>query len=495
MQNKQQGQFINGKWQGGKGDAFHSINPANQKEIWNGYAASAEQVIEAYQSARAAFEEWSQTDLQTRLECVKRFESLAIENKDKLAALIAVETGKIWWDAAGEAGVIAAKVGVSVKAYEERTGHKSFETGFGRAELRHRAHGVMAILGPYNFPAHLPNGQIIPALLAGNTVVYKPSEQCPMVGEFMANLYAQAGFPKGVFNMVQGGRDIGAALLDHDELDGVLFTGSANTGAFIHKKFAGRPEIILALEMGGNNPLLVWDIADTPSSLKACASMIVQSAFITAGQRCTCARRILIEKGGRGDKIIEAVTDMVDQMIIADDPTDTSLDAFFGPVISADIASFIVKQVDALQQAGAKIIRPAVILDKGPAFVSPAILDVTGLDVADEEIFGPVMQIIRVDSLEHGIELANKTRFGLSAGLISDKRENWDVFSRKIRAGVVNFNRSTTGASGALPFGGPGASGNHSPGAYYAADFCAWPIASQISDTVSLMPAKGLVSE
>ncbi len=477
------GIYISGQWHDGQGSEFISIDPASQEVVWQGASATSIQVDKAYQAARKAFPAWSQTTFKARREIILRFKEIAIANKDKLAKLIARETGKVLWDASGESGVIGGKVDISLKAYEDRTGVSTTETAFGRASLQHRPHGVMAVLGPYNFPAHLPNGQIIPALIAGNTVVFKPSEQCPAVGEFLCDLYAQAGFPVGVINMVQGARDTGAAVLDHCEVDGVLFTGSANTGAFIHKKFGGRPEIILALEMGGNNPLLLWDVEDA----QAAASIIVQSSFVTSGQRCTCARRIILPKGKGGDAVLEAVVAMVDTMKIGawnDEET-----AFMGPVIGSAIATHIVERAGEL---GGEIIRQTKIMDRSPAFVRPGIVDVTGINVIDEEIFGPVMQVIRVSSFEEGISQANNTRFGLSAGLISDDQNKWEEFTRKIRAGVVNFNRATTGASGALPFGGPGASGNHNPGAYYAADFCAWPMASQISDTVDMLPSQGL---
>jgi succinylglutamic semialdehyde dehydrogenase len=477
------GNYIAGQWRQAGGTGFDSTNPATGEHIWDGVSANGADVAAAYDAARGAFATWGETSLDERRACVMRFKEIALAHKDELAELIARETGKVLWDAAGEAGAVAGKVDISLKAYAERTGSSSTETAFGRADLRHRPHGVMAVMGPYNFPAHLPNGQIIPALIAGNTVVYKPSEQCPAVGEFMMGLYAQAGFPDGVINMVQGARDTGTHVLDSDQLDGVLFTGSATTGAFIHQKFGGRPEIVLALEMGGNNPLLVWDAKDSA----AIASMLVQSSFITTGQRCTCARRIILPTGPKGDEIIDAVLTLTDQMKIgAWNDEDTP---FMGPLISADIAGHVVKRAADLK---GDVIREAKIMDKGPAFVSPGIVDITGVSVADEEIFGPVMQIIRVGSFEEGMQQANDTRFGLSAGLISDDTALWDSFTRKIRAGVVNFNRATTGAAGFLPFGGPGASGNHNPGAYYSADFCAWPMASQVSDTVETLPAQGL---
>jgi len=477
------GNYIAGKWQAGHGSAFSSTDPSNGAQIWAGNGASAHDVDTAYKAARGAFEKWSETSLEDRCAIAAKFKDIAAANKDKLAELIARETGKILWDAAGEAGAVAGKVDISLRAYNERTGTSSTSVAFGRADLRHRPHGVMAILGPYNFPAHLPNGQIIPALIAGNTVVYKPSEQCPAVGEFMMDLYAQAGFPPGVINMVQGALETGAAVLDHPDLNGVLFTGSAGTGAFIHKKFGGRPEVVLALEMGGNNPLLVWDVSDTD----AAANLIIQSAFITSGQRCTCARRILLPEGPRGDTIVDALVGLVDGLTVGAWNDETP--AFMGPVISADIATHVLKRAHGL---GGKVIRSAETLARGPAFVKPSIVDVTGIAVPDEEIFGPVMQIIRVPSLAAGIAEANNTRFGLSAGLLSDNHDNWELFTRKIHAGVVNFNRPTTGAAGFLPFGGPGASGNHNPGAFYAADFCAWPMASQIADEVKAVPVQGL---
>jgi len=477
------GNYIAGNWLAGSGAEFTSTNPSNGEQIWAGPSATANDVDAAYRAARGAFEMWSEMSLEDRCVIAAKFKDIAAANKDKLAELIARETGKVLWDAAGEAGAVAGKVDISLRAYNERTGVSSTEVAFGRADLRHRPHGVMAILGPYNFPAHLPNGQIIPALIAGNTVVYKPSEQCPAVGEFMMDLYAQAGFPPGVINMVQGAIETGAAILDHNELNGVLFTGSANTGAFIHKKFGGRPEVVLALEMGGNNPMLVWDVGDTD----AAANLIVQSAFITSGQRCTCARRILLPEGQDGDKIVDALVGLVDGLKVG--AWNDKEPAFMGPVISADIAAHVVKRARELSGA---VIRGAELLPRGSAFVKPSIVDVTGVSVPDEEIFGPVMQIIRVPSLMAGIAVANNTRFGLSAGLLSDNRANWDMFTRKIHAGVVNFNRPTTGAAGFLPFGGPGASGNHNPGAFYAADFCAWPMASQISDTVKAVPIQGL---
>jgi succinylglutamic semialdehyde dehydrogenase len=476
--------FINGQWALGRGDIFNSVNPSDGSEIWTGNAASDADVDAAFKAAHAAFESWSRTPINDRMAIIHRFKELAIAAKEKMGELIARETGKQLWDALGEGGALAGKVDISLAAYEDRTGELNKETAFGHAALQHRAHGVMAVLGPYNFPAHLPNGQILPALIAGNTVVFKPSEQTPAVGEALTKLYAEAGFPNGVINMVQGARATGGAVLDHPLLDGVLFTGSATTGAFIHKKFGGRPEIVLALEMGGNNPLIIWDVKDAA----AAASIIAQSAFITTGQRCTCARRLIVPEGPEGEVIIEAVANFIDRITLGGwDETAT-----MGPLISADIASYVVKNAAALADKGAKIICEAKIAENGPAFVTPGFYDITGCDVPDEEIFGPVLQVSRAANWDAAIAEANNTKFGLAAGLVSDNAKLWQDFRLRIRAGVVNFNRPTTGAASFLPFGGPGASGNHNPGAYYAADFCAWPMASQVADKPENLPMQGL---
>ena len=478
--------FINGKWVEGSGERFKSTDPAHGDDLWSGNAASATDVDAAFQAAHKAFDAWSRTPVDARIQIVEKYRDLARDAKSEMGLIIAKETGKVLWDATGEGGALSAKADISVTSYHDRTGVLSRETAFGAAQLQHRAHGVMAVLGPYNFPAHLPNGQILPALIAGNTVVFKPSEQCPAVGEALTRLYEKAGFPPGVINMVQGARDTGAAVLAHEHLDGVLFTGSASTGAYIHKLFGGRPEIILALEMGGNNPLIIWDSSDA----EAAASIALQSAFITTGQRCTCTRRLILPVGLEGDRVIEALKIQRDRLVLGSWKDGDK--ASMGPVVSAGVASHVLKSANALVDLGGRAISDATASEKGDAYVVPGVYDVTDVNVPDEEIFGPVLQIVRSNSWDQAIAIANDTRFGLAAGLVSDDADRWDDFRTRIRAGVVNFNRPTTGAASFLPFGGPGASGNHNPGAYYASDFCAWPMASQVAAKPEVLPIKGM---
>jgi len=320
--------------------------------------------------------------------------------------------------------------------------------------------------------------------LAGNTCVFKPSELAPSVAQIMAEAFAEAGLPDGVLNIVQGGRDTGAALLDGD-INGLLFTGSAQTGLFFHKHFAGRPEVILALEMGGNNPLIVWDPADVESA----ADVAAQSAFLTTGQRCSCARRVILPKGKWGDQVVEAIVERAKKLTIGDASEES---AFMGPLVSEQSAQNALDFQMMLSKKGGKSLRRLKRMERGGGFVTAGVIDVTDAkDIPDEELFGPLMQVIRVDGFDEAIARANDTRYGLSGGLISDDDALWLRAHAEMKAGILNRNRPTAGASGAMPFGGPGLSGNFRPGAYYAADYCAWPQASQVSDEVTRLGAVG----
>lgn len=478
--------YIDGHWRQGAGTAFTSTNPADDSLVWQGQAASPADVDAAFGAARAAFPAWGRAPLAERIAAVTRYKAELEARKPELAELIARETGKPLWETTGEVGAMMGKVDISVTAYSERTGGYESDTAFGFARMAHKPLGVMFVLGPYNFPGHLPNGHIIPALIAGNTIVFKPSEMTPGVGEAMVRAWEAAGLPAGVINMVQGARETGAAALDNPELDGVLFTGSWMTGKFIHEKFAGRTGIQLALEMGGNSPLIIWDVADA----RAAASIAVHSAFITAGQRCSCARRLIVPRGEAGDAVIAGIVEFAKGLTIG--KWDDAEQPFIGPLVSARAAQTVMDAQDDLIARGAVPILKVERLPLGDAFLRPGLLDVTGIDLPDEEVFGPMLQVIRVASFEDAILAANDTAYGLAAGLVSDKRELWDWFWVESRAGIVNWNRPTCGAASNMPFGGPGQSGNLRPGAYYAADYCAFPVATQAAPEPEYMAIKGI---
>jgi len=478
--------YIDGRWQGGQGDAFASLDPASGDTVWHGKAASAADVRAAFAAARTAFPQWALTDFETRRAIVERFGAILVERKDQLAELISRETGKPLWEAQGEAGAMAGKIAISIKAREERAGRRVESSDFGEAVLDHKPLGVLFVLGPYNFPGHLPNGHIVPALLAGNTLVFKPSELTPATAALMVECWEEAGLPKGVLNLVQGARETGAAALDDGDLDGVLFTGSWSTGSFIHKKFAGRTGIQLALEMGGNNPLVVWDATDAG----AAARIAILSAYISAGQRCSCARRLIVPEGAAGDAVVRAVADMAARLPIA--AWNASPEPFMGPLVTPHAADAVIKAQGELTALGGKVLLEAKRLEAGPAFVSPALIDVTGLETPDHEVFGPLLQVRRAASFEDALKEANNTAYGLAAGLVSDDAGLWKRFWAGSRAGIVNWNRPTTGAASSMPFGGPGQSGNLRPSAYYAADYCAYPVATQAASELASLPVKGI---
>lgn len=454
-----------------------SFCPASGELVWQGKTAGPEDVNATVTLARNAFDGWAGTPLTERINHILKYRQRLTDRSDPLATAISRETGKPLWEARQEVTAMINKVEISIQALHERAGEIERGCAFGRSILRHRPHGVIAVFGPYNFPGHLPNGHFVPALLAGNTIVFKPSEESPLVGEMIGELMEQSGLPHGVFNIVQGGRDTGIALADA-WIDGLLFTGSAKTGAHFRRQFVDRPEVILALELGGNNPLIAWD--GEPSAV---ASIVVASAFISTGQRCSCARRLIIPDSSTGDGFLSAVVDYARRLSIGnwDDTTEPSM----GPLVSETAADRVRTAYDSLLASGARVVLPLLTpVGRSRAFLKPAIIDVTGIHVPDEEIFGPVLQVVRVPDFDAAIRIANDTAFGLAGGLISSNRSLWNRYSRRARVGVCNWNRPTTGAAGTMPFGGLGASGNHRPSAYYAADCCAYPVASFEAESV-----------
>ncbi|NNM75843.1 succinylglutamate-semialdehyde dehydrogenase [Sphingomonas sp. ID1715] len=457
-----------------------SHEPATGCELWRAPIGDVDGEVAA---ARAAFPAWARTPLEERVAILRRFADLARERRPAFADLIARETGKPLWEAGTEVDTVVNKVEISIRALEERTGTRELGAG---AALRHKPHGVLAVLGPYNFPAHLANGHMVPALLAGNAVVFKPSEKTPASGEMLIRLYHEAGVPEGAARLLIGGPDEGRALSSHPGIDGLLFTGSARTGLALNRQFADTPEKILALEMGGNNPLIVWDADD----LDAAATIIAQSAYLSAGQRCTAARRLIVRDGDH-IALINKLNKLTDRLIVGaphDEPQ-----PFLGPVIDNDAADALTEAFLSLVERGAEVIRPLERLEPDLPFVTPALIDVTEVgDRPDAELFGPVLQLVRVSDFDAAIAEANATRYGLSASLVGGDRALFERFWTSARAGIVNWNKPTNGASSAAPFGGVGLSGNHRPSAYYAADYVAYPVVSTMADKVEGTITTGL---
>ncbi len=451
-----------------------SFEPATGAELWRG---KIDNVDAAVDRARRAWPAWAAQPLTTRMELVRRFANEVRKASDKLAELIARETGKPLWESRSEVEAVINKVEISITAYADRTGQKRLDSALqGTAAVRHKPHGVMVVLGPYNFPAHLPNGHIIPALIAGNVVIFKPSEKTPAVGQLLMECFYKAGISSTVAQFFVGGPEEGKALVAHRGIDGVLFTGSAQAGIAINKKLANNPGKIIALEMGGNNPIVV---IDTPK-INDAVNLIIQSAFTSAGQRCTAARRLII-KESMYDPIIDELKTLVSRIIVDEPFADPA--PFMGPVIDNAAAEQLVESFLYFLSNGGKAIRHMTRPKDDLPFLSPAIIDTTNMtDRPDVELFGPLLQVIKVKDFDQAIIEANRTRFGLAASLIGGTPQDYNRFWANARAGIVNWNRPTNGASSNAPFGGLGLSGNHRPAAYYAADYCAYPVASSEMD-------------
>jgi succinylglutamic semialdehyde dehydrogenase len=476
--------LIGGAWLAGSGPLLATIDPSTGRQTWTSNESTLDDVDRAVKAARAAFEDWAMTPLDARIAICQRFRDLLKEHNEELAAIIAEEVGKPLWEARTEVTTMANKVDISVQSHAARTGETAAKVADGNAVLRHRPHGVFGVFGPYNFPGHLPNGHIVPALIAGNTLVFKPSEYAPRTAVRTVQLWEQAGLPQGVLNLVNGGRATGVALSQHPDVDGILFTGSSQTGIALHRQFGGQPGKMLALEMGGNNPLVVWDV----QNIDAAVHHAVMSAFISAGQRCTCARRLIVQDGPQGQAFIDRLVDVAGKLAVG--PSNADPQPFMGPVVSAAVAKRLVQAQEMMEAQGGKVLLRMRQLDPNAGFVTAGIVDVTDAKgIPDEEWFGPLLQVIRVADFDRAIAAANATEYGLAAALLSPSEDLWKRFAIKARAGVVNWNRPTTGAASSAPFGGVGKSGNHRPSAYYAADYCAYPVAS--IETAELeLPAK-----
>ena len=461
-----------------------SYEPATGSLLWEGEHSDVAAEVER---AASAWMHWAAKPATFRIETMRRFANVVRAKEEEFADVIARETGKPLWEARTEVASVIGKVDISIAAYSERTGQRRLEGAMGaKQNLRHKPHGVMAVLGPYNFPAHLPNGHIVPALIAGNGILFKPSEKTPATAAMLVDLYHEAGIPKDLVRLVIGGPDAGKILVEHPLVNGILFTGSARTGIAINRALAAHPEKIVALEMGGNNPIIVWDTPD----LVTAATVVVQSAFTSAGQRCTAAKRLIL-RDSMAKPLMDELTKLTDRLVIDHPHADPA--PFMGPVIDAQAADGLTESFLTLMSMGGKPIRHMQRPKGELPFVSPAIIDVTNVaERPDVELFGPLLQVVQVGDFDGAIREANATRYGLSASLLGGAPEQYDQFWASIRAGIVNWNRPTNGASSAAPFGGVGVSGNHRPSAYYAADYCAYPVASTEAEQLRASIGVGL---
>ncbi len=511
--------FVDGEWVSlatpTKGvAAVESRNPAKPDEVvWRG-SPRPEHVDAAISAAREAMPEWARWGRDNRFHVLKKFADLCKANAGRMAELICDEVGKVMWEAKGEASALASKVDITldaspvgglrrVEGYElELAPQRVGRTWF-------RPHGVMAVVGPFNFPAHLPNGHIVPALAMGNTVVFKPSDKAPGVGQLLVELRAEAlakgGAPnkgRGVVNLVQGGADVASKLVTHDGLDGVLFTGSWPVGRRILESNLDRPGRIVALEMGGNNAAVVLDDAD----IRQAVIEVVRCAFNTTGQRCTCTRRVIVHEAV-ADRFLRAACECASRLVIGSPRSKEPV--FTGPIINSATRDAVLTFQQKAKKAGAQVVLEAAPVKVSRVgtdgwYISPGVMLVDrfsadactpggGFDGGcDEEIFGPLLRMTTVSDLDEAIEQCNASRYGLAASIFTRSQESAERFLFEARAGCVNVNAGTAGASSKLPFGGLGLSGNHRPAASFSLDYCAYPVAGMLERGNAAALAEGM---
>tara|TARA_B110000444_G_C18841216_1_gene599072 strand:- start:864 stop:2234 length:1371 start_codon:yes stop_codon:yes gene_type:complete len=444
--------------------------------------SSRNEINEKFKNAKLGFDSWRKTTLSHRKAILTKYKEILITNSDLLAETISKEHGKPLWDSKSEVGAMIGKIDVTFESYDDRLNAiRSVHADIG-IQARFKPFGVFAVIGPFNFPGHLPNGHIVPLLLAGNSIVFKPSSLTPETGKLIVSFLQLAGIPKDVVTLCTGH---GHEVVEHPLLDGVFFTGSTKVGHGIYKRLSDYPEKIVALEMGGNNATIV----EESGGINTAINILLQSAFISTGQRCTCTRRLIVNKGltaCEGDRIIRNLVDAADKLVIGeytDDP-----EPFMGPMISVNAVNGILDAQKHLVSLGGNILKEfKQINGTSSRLVEPGIIDVTDIkNLPDEEYFGPLLQVIRSNSFNHAIEIANDTKYGLVSGVITKNKDLFWKAEAELKTGIVNWNRPTTGCASVVPFGGMGWSGCNRPSGYTTIEHCGHPTALHLTEVPEL---------
>jgi succinylglutamic semialdehyde dehydrogenase len=473
------GQFIKPTQSNG---AIERRDPGDTRNLVFEGTFAFDQVNLACEAARKAFRPWADLSMEDRKNHLMLLKESYLAHAEVLATLISREIGKPFWEAKQEVQSMVNKIDVTINDALELVKEKKIDNASGNTPgfLRFKPRGVMAVIGPFNFPGHLPNGHIIPSLLMGNTVVFKPSEMAPAVGQKMAEIFEAARFPKGVFNVVQGSGELGKRLVMHESVEGVLFTGSYETGYRIKQDILPHFWKISALEMGGKNAAIVWDDCD----LKKAVYENVISAFMTTGQRCSATSRIIVRRS-LADKFIRSFHEAAKKISI----NYAFENPFMGPLVNAEsLDKYLRFQGIANREGAESVMRGKVLeLPKEGYYVTPSINLVNKLDPKSiyqkTEVFGPNVAIYQVDEISEAVQIVNSSSYGLALSVFSSDREVFDYCFNHSRVGLVNFNRGTVGASGRLPFGGMGKSGNNEPAGTFAIYSCSYPVACLEDDS------------
>jgi succinylglutamic semialdehyde dehydrogenase len=445
------GDYIGGVFHFGEGTpSLRSTNPATGALVSEG-APREGAVDEAVAAARAALPAWRRAGVEARAEALRAVAAKVGAHQARVAEAITAEMGKPYVEAMGEAGSVKSKIEGTIA----QLSHTLPPAPPGApGEQRFHPLGVVAVIGPFNFPVHLLNTHVIPALLTGNTVILKPSEVTPLAAQRYVEIFHEAGFPPGVINLVQGGGAVGGALSAHPEIQGVIFTGSYDTGRRIREATFEQPSKKVCLELGGKNPAIVLDDAH----IEQAAREILLGALLTTGQRCTATSRVIVTRGA-ANPLRRALVEGFKRALPSDP---TRPDCLMGPLATLASKTKFMRLLAQGRSEGARVLVESVSL--GAAFVTPSLYEVSGEEgYLREELFGPHVALQVVADEDAAFEWAARSEYGLSASVFSARPEALEALYDRVPAGVLNWNRSTNGASGLLPFGGVNKSGNWHP--------------------------------
>ncbi|RYZ72375.1 MAG: aldehyde dehydrogenase family protein [Proteobacteria bacterium] len=456
-------------------------SPAATHDLVARIKYSYQDVDSAIQSAKSAFKSWKKLPASERFVYLRKYRDALKARENTIVETISREVGKPLWESKTEFQAMLNKVDITIEDSMKLIAPLRIDNVLpgvvGKSE--YRPHGVMAVIGPFNFPGHLPNGHIVPALVTGNTVVFKPSEKTPMTGQLIAEAMHEAGLPSGVFNLVQGERETSRRLCVHEGVNGILFTGSYEVGTRIKQDTLLQHWKLLALEMGGKNSSIVWEDADLDSAVYE----VLTSAFLTTGQRCSATSRAIVH-----ESLMERFLEKLHAASKAFKIGHPFENAFMGPVIDSSTVDRFLKFQPIATRDGFEILMRGKVLELPYAghYVTPAIAFMHNADPAharksvyqQTELFAPNLAVQGVTDLDQAIALANITQYGLVTSVFTKSTEVYEKCSEDLECGLINLNRGTVGASSRLPFGGLKKSGNHQPTALSSVFYCAYPVAS-----------------
>src|SRR5437588_448215 len=442
--------LINGEAIGGNA-VGESVNPSNLDDVVARYPkGGAAEVNDAVNAARAAFPGWSQASPEVRSDVLDKAGALVMQRAKDLGALLSREEGKTLAEGTGEVMRAARVLKYFAGEALRRHGQTLDSTRPGVDVETHReAVGVFGLITPWNFPIAIPAWKSAPALAFGNTVVLKPATPTPAIAHALAQILVEAGAPSGVFNLVIGEGDVGRAIVAHEGIDGISFTGSQVVGATVGEG-AMKRQARVQLEMGGKNPLVVLDDAD----LERAVSCAIDGAFFATGQRCTASSRIIVTEGIH-DRFVEALAERARSLRVGDalDPQTQ-----IGPAVSESQLQQNLRYVGIARDEGGKVLTGGEPLRLGTRgyYMAPTVISDTAPDqrINCEEVFGPVASTVKVKDYEEALEIANRGQFGLSAGIVTNSLKHARDFRRRIRAGMVMVNLPTAGVDYHVPFGG-----------------------------------------